>query len=145
MFSCVLIIHLREILFSFWHFGVSLVKPYIPHGAEGPQLPLVFYFSSLRFYPEMLIPYRPRYFAPSCLQFFSLMSRLANIVPASIKSFDPCRNLTRSDVAVTATGILVTFKCTKTIQFGERQLHIPLLQIAETPLCPVAGYGVCLK
>jgi len=31
-------------------------------------------------------------------------------------------------------------KCTKTIQFGERLLHIPLLTIVNLPLCPVSAY-----
>ena len=68
------------------------------------------------------------------------MSHLANIVPSSLKSFDPRRNLTCGDIAVIASGLLVTFKCTKTIQFGEHALRIPLLRIAESPLCPVAAY-----
>ena len=68
------------------------------------------------------------------------MARLANIVPKSAKSFDPRRHLTRGDVAVTSHGLLVTFKCTKTIQFGERLLHIPLLRIHDSPLCPVSAY-----
>ena len=71
---------------------------------------------------------------------FYLMARLANIVPKSAKSFDPRRHLTRGDVAVTSHGLLVTFKCTKTIQFGERLLHIPLLRIHDSPLCPVSAY-----
>ena len=29
---------------------------------------------------------------------------------------------------------------TKTIQFGERLLHIPLLRIHDSPLCPVSAY-----
>ena len=71
---------------------------------------------------------------------FYLMARLANIVPKSAKSFDPRRHLTRGDVAVTSHGLLVTFKCTKTIQFGEHLLHIPLLRIHDSPLCPVSAY-----
>ena len=34
-------------------------------------------------------------------------------------------NLTRSDVAANQHGLIVTFKCSNTIQFGERKLHIP--------------------
>ena len=69
-----------------------------------------------------------------CLLFtFYLMARLANIMPKSAKSFDPRRHLTRGDVAVTSHGLLVTFKCTKTIQFGECVLHIPLFRINDLP------------
>ena len=67
------------------------------------------------------------------------MARLANIVPKSAKAFDPRHHLTRGDVAVTSHGLLVTFKCRKTIQFGERLLHIPLLRINDSPLCPVSA------
>ena len=51
-----------------------------------------------------------------------------------------------SPVAVTSHGLLVTFKCTKTIQFGERRLHISLLRIADSLLCPVSTYlrMICL-
>ena len=68
------------------------------------------------------------------------MARVANIVPKSATSFDPRRHLTRGDVAVTSHGLIVTFKCTKTIQFGERCLHIPLLRIVDSLLCPVSIY-----
>ena len=71
---------------------------------------------------------------------FYFMARLANIVPDSANSFDPRRHLTRDDVAVTSHGLLVTFNCTKTIQIGERRPHIPLLRIADSPLCPVSAY-----
>ena len=37
-------------------------------------------------------------------------------------------------------GLIVTFRSTKTIQFGERQLHIPLLRLPGSPLCPVSAY-----
>ena len=68
------------------------------------------------------------------------MARLANIVPVSANSFDPRRHLTRGDVAVTSHGPFVSFNCTETIQIGERRLHIPLLRIADSPLCPVSAY-----
>ena len=71
---------------------------------------------------------------------FFLMACLANIVPSSKSAFDYKRHLMRGDVAFSDTGLLVTFKCTKTIQFGERPLQIPLLRIDGSPLSPVAAY-----
>lgn len=71
---------------------------------------------------------------------FFLMARLANIVPKSRSSFDPSRNLTRRDVVANEHGLIVTFKHTKTIQFGERKLFIPLLRFPSSPLCPVAVF-----
>ena len=43
-------------------------------------------------------------------------------------------------MALTAHRLLVSLKCTKTIQFGERLLHIPLLRIPGSPLFPVSAY-----
>ena len=37
-------------------------------------------------------------------------------------------------------GLIITFKCTKTIQSGERKLHIPLLRLPGSPSCPVSAY-----
>jgi len=68
------------------------------------------------------------------------MARLANIVPSSCKSFDPRPHLSRCDVVSNELGLIATFHCTKTIQFGERKLHIPLLRIPDSPLCPVSAY-----
>ena len=84
----------------------------------------------------------PRSSTLFCAFFFTfyLMARLANIVPNSAKSFIPRRHLTCGDVAVTSQGLLATFKSTNTIQFGERLLHIPLLRIHDSPLCPVSAY-----
>lgn len=48
---------------------------------------------------------------------FFLMACLANIVSSSKSAFDYKRHLTRGDVAFSDTGLLVTFKCTKTIQY----------------------------
>ena len=86
-----------------------------------------------------MILFCARCFAPFLFTFI-LKARLANIVPRSRKCFDPSRNLTRSDVATNQYGLIVTFKCTKTIQFGERQLHIPLLRLPGSPICPVSAY-----
>ena len=68
------------------------------------------------------------------------MARLANIVPESQAKFDPKRRLTRGDVVADAHGLIVIFKATKTIQFGERKLRIPLIRIPGSPLCPVRAY-----
>ncbi|KAK3746002.1 hypothetical protein QZH41_017314, partial [Actinostola sp. cb2023] len=57
---------------------------------------------------------------------FFLFARICNIVPYSVNSFHPSRNLCRGDISGTEEGLLVTFRRTKTIQFGHRRLHIPL-------------------
>ncbi|XP_032229976.1 uncharacterized protein LOC116613531 isoform X2 [Nematostella vectensis] len=76
---------------------------------------------------------------------FFLMARIANIVPRSIKAFNPTRDLTRGDVLCNEHGLIATFKHTKTIQFGQRRLHIPLLRIPGSLLCPVAAYNNMIR
>ena len=83
-----------------------------------------------------------------CLFIYLLFKGLlANIVPRSriSKCFDPLRNLTRSDVVINQHGLIVTFKCTKTIQFGERKLHYSFVTTAwfspMSSLC-VLTYGL---
>ena len=71
---------------------------------------------------------------------FLLMAPLANIVTRSRQCFDPSPHLTRRDIATNQHGLIVTFKCTKTLQFGERKLHIPLVRLPGSPLCPVSAY-----
>ena len=70
---------------------------------------------------------------------FYMMARLGSILP---KSGSTPRNkfLTQDRVNFCAQGLLVTLLHTKTIQFGKRRLHIPLLCI-ESILCPVAAYS----
>ena len=69
-----------------------------------------------------------------------LMAGLANIVPPFRQCFNPSRHLILGDVATNQHGLIVTFKCTKTIQFGERKLHVPLLRLPGSHLCPVSTY-----
>ena len=68
------------------------------------------------------------------------MAGLANIVPPFRQCFNPSRHLILGDVATNQHGLIVTFKCTKTIQFGERKLHVPLLRLPGSHLCPVSTY-----
>ena len=60
------------------------------------------------------------------------------MLPANLKT-KPAYFLSRDRVQVLEDCILVTFLHTKTIQFGERVLVVPLLR-SDSPLCPVAAY-----
>ena len=53
--------------------------------------------------------------------------------------------LRRKDVRFRNNVMYVTFRRTKTIQFGERQLHIPLLSIPGSPLCPVSAFNSMVR
>jgi hypothetical protein len=71
---------------------------------------------------------------------FFLCARKANLVIPSLAKFDHKKHLCRSDISITASGLVVVIKWSKTIQAGERFLLIPLLSIPNSPLCPVRAY-----
>ena len=79
----------------------------------------------------------------SCgLFLFFTMSRLGSMLPKSIKHIAraPQSFLTRARVNMAdAQFLVVSFLHTKTIQFGQRTLHVPLMR-SDSPLCPVAAY-----
>lgn len=73
---------------------------------------------------------------------FFLMIRKSNLVPDSFCSFNGVKQICRivftfdKDIGI----LLVKTKWSKTIQFGERELIIPLVPITDSPLCPVQAY-----
>jgi hypothetical protein len=72
---------------------------------------------------------------------FYLMLRKSNLVPVSAGAFDPTKQLTRGDILVGDSTILVVIRWSKTVQFSQRVLKLPLSAIPSSPLCPVAAYA----
>ena len=70
---------------------------------------------------------------------FFLFLRKSNLVPLTPNSFDSSRQLTRGDFMFGKSSVLVTIKWSKTIQFGDRCLALPLLPIPGSVLCPVSA------
>ena len=66
---------------------------------------------------------------------FLLFARIGNLLPKSM-SFDPTKQLSRSDVFVAQDCVIFSLKYTKTIQNAERVLQVPLYIDASSPLCP---------
>lgn len=71
---------------------------------------------------------------------FFLLSRKSNLVPISSRKFDNTKQLCRKDIIIQKSYLLVKFKWTKTIQFGDRVLYIPLVAIPSSKFCPVSAY-----
>lgn len=78
------------------------------------------------------------------LAFFT-MSRKSNLVVTGSEKFNPNKQLCRSDVAVGSHGLLVTFRWSKTNQFGGRAHVVPILEIPGSLLCPVTAFKNMLK
>lgn len=72
------------------------------------------------------------------LLLFHTLARLGSILPASLKSAR-ITYLHGGDIRFTSYGMVVSLSHTKTIQFGERCLRIPLVA-RDGATCPVAAY-----
>lgn len=75
-------------------------------------------------------------FWAACLVAFFSFLRKSNLFCQSMANFDPNRHLSREAIKFHETGVSLTIKGTKTIQFSERTLDVPLPRIINSPLCP---------
>ena len=114
--------------------GISRINPHVPQRARliTPKVLLVFH--QLMDHSDSL---HCSVWACSLFLFFTL-SRLGSMLPSS-RSSQSHKFLTRDRVNLSVEGLLVTFLHTKTIQFGKRRLHIPLLRL-DSVLCPVRAF-----
>lgn len=71
-----------------------------------------------------------------CLVAFYGMFRKSHLLPLSSALFDPSKQLTKGDFKIFSWGMLVTIRWSKTIQFRERVVEIPLPFIPRSKLCP---------
>lgn len=77
---------------------------------------------------------------------FFMFSRKSNLVPISTSKFDPKKQLCRKDFEIHDEYLIISIRWSKTIQFGQRILSIPLCAIHGNPLCPVAAFKkMCQK
>lgn len=65
--------------------------------------------------------------------------RGGNLVQKTKRDFDNLRHVSADNVTASTEGIVVALQRTKTIQFNERELHIPLLYMHDNPLCPITA------
>ena len=89
--------------------------------------------------PCFLISYfhHPQFFsALYSFLFFSLL-RLSNVLPHSIHTFDPSRQLCRGDVIFSTIGATVLLNWSKTDQ-ERQQIHTLTIQsLGESVICPI--------
>ena len=82
-----------------------------------------------------------RVFWALCLLAFFSVFRKSNLVATSASTFHPRRQLLRRDIIVNQSSLWVRKRWSKTIQFGQRQLVVPVLSIPHSSLCPVTAYS----
>ena len=85
-------------------------------------------------------PYEIVVFTAALFAFF-LMARLSNILPASQAAKDLRKALCRKHIRLIEGNLLVVFNWSKTIQFGERKLVVPLIPFPGSPICPVSLFN----
>ena len=73
----------------------------------------------------------------AALVMFYAMLRRSNLLPKSANSFCAKRQLLRKDIQFRKDGLIITIKWSKTIQFQERILNLPLPRFKDHPLCPL--------
>ena len=83
------------------------------------------------------------FWAACTVAFFSFF-RKSNLLPESPKgSKHPY--LTRGDISFSAQGAVVSVQWSKTIQYKQRSLVVPLPLIANSPLCPSSSLHMSIK
>lgn len=76
-----------------------------------------------------------------CLFLFAyLFARKSNLVPTTKKDLENKLFLCHKDIQVSHGILIVNSRWSKTIQFGERVLQTPLIEIPGSILCPVTAY-----
>lgn len=78
-------------------------------------------------------------FWAACVLSFMLMLRKSNLVPDTLGSFDPNKQLTRGHLQFAQDAVWITIVWSKTLQFHLKELKYPLLAIPGSELCPVAA------
>ena len=78
-------------------------------------------------------------FWAACLCAFFCFFRKSTLLPKSVCQFNSDKDLTRKDVKFMEQFAVLTVKQSKTLQFGDRSLQIPLPRITSSVLCPVTA------
>ncbi len=73
--------------------------------------------------------------------FFTFM-RKSSLLPRTVHEFNHGGTLCRGSIGFTEEGAMLKLTQTKTIQFQERVLYIPLVSIPDSILCPVKALRV---
>ena len=82
-------------------------------------------------------------FWAACLVGFFSFFRKSNLLVPSLDKFDPNKHLCCSDVRFSPSGAVVCVRWSKTIQFRQRILEIPLPHIPGSPYCPSSALFLC--
>ncbi len=120
--------------------GISRLHPHVPRRAK-PMTPAI--LKLFHDHMDHSSSVHCTVFACGLLSFFT-MARLGSVLPASSTAKTSKVILGRDCINFSKEGMLVTFLHTKTIQFGRRRLHIPLVKL-DSIFCPVKAFRKSLS
>ena len=80
-----------------------------------------------------------------CLVAFFSFLRKSNLLAQSWEKFHPQKQLARQNISFTADGAIISVTLSKTIQFGQRKLSIPLPHIPKSKFCPSCALLLVFK
>lgn len=75
-------------------------------------------------------------FWAACLVAFFSFFRKSNLLVPSIEKFEPSKHLCAADVRLCDTGAIISVRWSKSIQFRQKILQVPLPRISGSPFCP---------
>lgn len=84
------------------------------------------------------------FWAAALVAFFSFF-RKSNLLPDSEQAFNPDRQLSRHNIVFSSEGAVIQVNWSKTIQFKDRVLRIPLPLIPSSRLCPSTALWLSLR
>ena len=132
--------------FNLWYIS-SLLKGVrrVLGDATSPKLPITLtllqgIFSTV----DLTAPFDVVFWAACLVAFFSFF-RKSNLLVQSAADFNPETNLCRGDVSFTPQGCILRVRWSKTIQYKERVLLVPLPRIAGSVLCPSQALLLAIK
>ena len=82
-------------------------------------------------------------FWAACLVAFFPFFRKSNLLVPSPSQFNPAKHLCVSDVCFSPRGAILSVRWSKTIQYKQRTLYIPLPHISGSPFCPSSALLLC--
>ena len=121
--------------------GIARLKQHHVHQAQAITLEML---KGMAAHVDFKSPQDIAIWAAILLAFFCLL-RKSNYVPISGDAFDAEKQLCRRDIIIGTNCLLVHIKWSKTIQFAQRALVIPVLAIPNSPLCAVEAYKNVVK
>mgnify|MGYP001550464899 CR=1 FL=1 len=121
-----------DIIFKLFNMAAKKTLNTVP----SPKLPLE-YHHLLQFLrvADMSNPFHMTFISAVVTGFFGLLRR-SNICPPSVLQFDHHKHLTRSDIDISPTSLVVNLRWTKTNQHGDKVFKVPIASFPGSPLDP---------